>query len=301
MTDEQIEKAAQHFAEELLVPASVPGILVPLIADIAKDSYIHGAREALASQWISVKEALPENDDHVIVFAPADSVYPDRYEIAYYDGNAWRTSDGENIRPAHWLPIPQLIPKKKIERMKKIMFNDRYGLTEAVLSGRKTQTRRILPAGTPLGSWRETERKSKYKTGEIVAIAQAYKDIACGALYDDLKEIVSNRKPETLAGWTNKMFVRADLMPHHIRITNVRVERLQDISDEDCIKEGVCKWTKDKELFKYDLAGGFEMFEWRNKLETRREAYAALIDRISGKGTWESNPYVFVYDFELVK
>ena len=28
---------------------------------------------------------------------------------------------------------------------KKIMFNDRYGLTEAVLSGRKTQTRRLIP------------------------------------------------------------------------------------------------------------------------------------------------------------
>lgn len=32
-----------------------------------------------------------------------------------------------------------------------------------------------------------------------------------------------------------------------------------------------------------------------------REAYATLIDRISGKGTFESNPYVFVYEFELVK
>ena len=102
------------------------------------------------------------------------------------------------------------------------------------------------------------------------------------------------------AGWSNKMFVRADLMPHYICITNVRVERLQDISDEDCIKEGVCKWTKDKELYKYDLADGFEMFEWRDKPRTPREAYAALIDRISGNGTWESNPYVFVYDFELV-
>lgn len=33
---------------------------------------------------------------------------------------------------------------------------------------------------------------------------------------------------------------------------------------------------------------------------TPREVYANLIDRISGKGTWESNPYVFVYDFELI-
>lgn len=77
-------------------------------------------------------------------------------------------------------------------------------------------------------------------------------------------------------------------------------ERLPEISDEGCIAEGVCKWTKDKELFKYDMADGFEMFEWRNMPRTPREAYAALIDRISGKGTWESNPYVFVYEFELI-
>ena len=35
--------------------------------------------------------------------------------------------------------------------------------------------------------------------------------------------------------------------------------------------------------------------------KTPREAYAVLIDLISGKGTWLSNPFVFVYDFELVK
>lgn len=35
------------------------------------------------------------------------------------------------------------------------------------------------------------------------------------------------------------MFVRADLMPHHIKITDVKVERLQDISDDDIMREGV--------------------------------------------------------------
>lgn len=29
-------------------------------------------------------------------------------------------------------------------------------------------------------------------------------------------------------------------------------------------------------------------------------AYSALIDKISGKGTWDANPFVFVYEFELV-
>ena len=69
----------------------------------------------------------------------------------------------------------------------------------------------------------------KYKVGEIVAVAQAYREVAHpnDGFLDDRYEV----KDEYAAGWTNKMFVRADLMPHHIRITNVRVERLQDISD----------------------------------------------------------------------
>lgn len=208
--------------------------------------------------------------------------------------------------------------------MKKIMFNDRYGLTEAVLTGRKTQTRRVAydfrkHASNKVGkcvllannnlTYKDGDvqvldelRSPQYRVGEVVAVAQSYKD--CG--YGECAPIVSLDENGIAtfgsdAGSYNKMFVKADLMPHHIRITNVRVERLQDISDEDCIKEGVCKWTKDKELYKYDLADGFEMFEWRDKPRTPREAYAALIDKISSKGTWESNPYVFVYDFELVK
>ena len=37
-----------------------------------------------------------------------------------------------------------------------------------------------------------------------------------------------------------------------------------------------------------------------NCFNTPREAFAHLIDKVSGKGTWDKNPYVFVYDFELV-
>lgn len=197
--------------------------------------------------------------------------------------------------------------------MKKIMFNDSVGLTESVLSGRKTMTRRIVPQST-IDKYALLEDPTiiddaRYNVGEVVAIAQAYKDISCGALYDDLKEIVSNRKPETLAGWANKMFVRADLIPRHIRIADMCAERLQDISDEDCLKEGVETMEsyairadgKNKTLNYYRLA-------YRCKSgrvltlsgSTPREVYSTLIDRISGKGTWESNPWVFVYDFELI-
>lgn len=176
--------------------------------------------------------------------------------------------------------------------MKKIMFNDKYGLTEAVLEGRKTMTRRIVrhPKEVDINGYKylETE-KLRYKVGEVVAVAQAYKDTFGNP------DFLFGHKP----GWSNKMFVSADLMPHQIRITNVRIERLQDISDEDCFREGIYKKT----LCPPGDIDYFYHSKPRSKWEvypSAREAFAALIDKVSGKGTWASNPWVFVYEFELV-
>lgn len=215
------------------------------------------------------------------------------------------------------------------------MFNDKYGLTGAVLSGRKTQTRRIInpqpkvsermgmiwkgyasgitsPYGSPsflkdvyhnfLSSTNYPQCR-RCKVGEVVAVAQAYREIAHpnDNFLDNRYEV----KDEYVAGWANKLFVCADLMPHKIRITNVHVERLQDISDEDCIAEGV---ELNPRQYEYDGQKVYfvrNLGHWRgfgcDNFKTPREAYAALIDRISGKGTWDSNPYVFVYEFELIK
>lgn len=177
--------------------------------------------------------------------------------------------------------------------MKKIMFNDRYGLTQAVLEGRKTMTRRIVkhPEEVEIGEHKylQTE-KLPYEVGEVVAVAQKYKDTWGNP------DFLFGDKP----GWSNKMFVAADLMPHQIRITNIRVERLQDISDEDCFREGIYKKT----LCPPGDIDYFYHSEPRSKWEvypSAREAFAALIDKVSGKGTWESNPWVFVYEFELAR
>lgn len=101
-------------------------------------------------------------------------------------------------------------------------------------------------------------------------------------------------------GCKNKMFVNADLMPHSIRITDIRAERLQDISEEDCIAEGIKKNPEVlRGMWEFSYIKGVTLkFEMST---TPRGAYAKLIDHISGKGTWESNPYVFVYEFELIK
>lgn len=203
--------------------------------------------------------------------------------------------------------------------MKKIMFNDKYGLTQAVLEGRKTQTRRtFLKCGEESLLHGITPEylisvRSRYLLGETIAIAQKYEDLIkndefyrlCGTNGMPLECIKYER------GCNNKMFVRADLMPHHIRITKIRMERLQDISDEDCLKEGICRSDIKNTLwgvapirgegesgttYEHSVLG---YGPWHLFPSVKR-AYASLIDRISGKGTFESNPYVFVYDFELI-
>ena len=227
--------------------------------------------------------------------------------------------------------------------MKKIMFNDRYGLTQAVLDGRKTMTRRIAtelnhPNITDISEWGvdrigkamlnitydtglEKDVYPHYQIGEDVAVGQRYNDVIRIAYRDESvwqflveKGLMQSggaidTRLCTCEGYNNKMFVCADLMPHRIRITDIKVERLQDISEEDCMKEGVFKYEKPPlhhendmyapwppyvKAYKYD----YDNFQYRCNA---RAAFKTLIDRISGKGTWERNPWVYAYEFELIK
>lgn len=226
--------------------------------------------------------------------------------------------------------------------MKKIMFNDRYGLTQAVIDGRKTMTRRLINpmpedctanhknywgaywSDEPMAL--EVERdtggiyckycgngvrwfeagyyyNTKYKLGDIVAVAQSYKSISdkhpdvntfllqLSKAYGCKLEAIPN-----LPGWKNKMFSKAELMPHQIRITDVRCERLQDISDSECLREGV-QYIEELGVYYFERTDREEGFYF----DSPREAFASLIDKVSGKGTWENNPWVIVYEFELVK
>lgn len=191
--------------------------------------------------------------------------------------------------------------------MKKIMFNDRYGLTQAVLKWQKTVTRRIMnrqpnPDDIAYMEPKDYPCQPPYKVGEIVAVAQCYADIhselMIGDFGDDCYDSFKNAVVHDKAGWHNKMFVQADLMPHHIRITSVRPERLQDITDEDCLKEGL-EWQHGANMFYVNYNRTNNSRELLG--DTPREAFASLIDKISGRGTWERNPFVWRIEFKLVK
>lgn len=217
--------------------------------------------------------------------------------------------------------------------MKKIMFNDKFGLTQAVLEGRKTMTRRICKYDRPDESWdivfpvfgsKDYDNEGNlvsplfgafgwknkdgdftgwnnplYKVGEIVAIAQSYKKLgyAPDSLDRHPKDLSVRGLMKDSAGWNNKMFVKSYACKHHIKITNVKVERLQDISDEDCLKEGI--------IHAYTDNDGTKIYHTphtkRGYLSTDipQQAFEFLINKVSGKGTWERNPFVFCYEFVL--
>lgn len=208
--------------------------------------------------------------------------------------------------------------------MQKIVFNDRYGLTDAVIEGRKTMTRRLVSDrlweiwtnyddfcnsviggiardGTSVSReyYHECDffkDKCRHKVGEVVAVAQSYEQVYRQGNMDADDAIIRGLKYDP--GMYNKMYVRAALMPHQIRITGIRCEHLQDISGEDCIKEGVRVGSQALEYPYYFIdTKQFLICDYKSP----REAFAALIDKVSGRGTWDRNPWVVAYKFELVK
>lgn len=190
---------------------------------------------------------------------------------------------------------------------KKIMFNDKYGLTQAVLYGRKTMMRRIsedqirnsIFCKSGYESIHGYEIKPKYKVGEVVAIAQSYESVYNEKGLETMDMLVSWLKNHK--GWQNKLFVAAGYMIHHIRITDIKIERLQDISDEDCLKEGIYRLdsANGNGGIAYSFVGASDK-KHIGLYNTPRDAFEVLIDKVSGKGTWESNPFVFVYEFKLI-
>lgn len=210
--------------------------------------------------------------------------------------------------------------------MKKIMFSREYGLEQSVIERIKTKTRRIanLPMieGIDQIEYAELGTDSKgnvvaammgylntepyrictlmpqYQIGETLAVAQRYMDIK------PRHELIMKWKGTVAelcesAGFTNKMFVSAELMPHHVQITDIGMEQLQDITDEDCLKEGIMEgeFMNTWDRFYYDHWGDVPN---HITFKTPRKAFASLIDKTTRTGTWQRNPWTWVYSLKLI-
>ena len=83
--------------------------------------------------------------------------------------------------------------------------------------------------------------------------------------------------------WKPSIFMPKEYARIFLRVTNVRVERLQDISYGDILKEG------------------FNPSDLINPVQDAQNWWITLWNSINGKGAWEANPYVFVYTFQRVE
>lgn len=200
-------------------------------------------------------------------------------------------------------------------------------LFHKVVKREKTQTRRIVP----MPKWanvllmdscglfaydayentkapRTQYLKPKYKLNEVVFLKEPYKIIRIDTEWYVRYKFIGSIRPVPLSigpeklekllirqeksksGWLNKLFMPEWAAGHFVKITSARAERLRDITNIDCRKEGV-------EICKECIPGGCSMGE---SCAYPRLEYSGMIDRINRKGTWKSNPFVWVYDFEQI-
>ena len=174
----------------------------------------------------------------------------------------------------------------------------------------------------------------KYKVGDVVYLKEPYCQDCDTIKHEHSTEWIANGKfrykyngdeiselakdSYGFGKWKNKLFMPASAARYFIKIVGVRAERLQDISDEDCLKEGI--FYEREICYPYSIlyGNGFSaktrkelwdehygtMIKAENGtrclgFKTPQEAYASLINKISGKDTWDINPFVWVYDFAL--
>ncbi|EPC8212034.1 morphogenetic protein [Yersinia enterocolitica] len=194
---------------------------------------------------------------------------------------------------------------------KPILFNAE--MVNAILSGRKTQTRRIISEKTlhlfdvaacagechPL-ELRDDRSQSYYlefcplgKSGDQLWVRETWARYNIDQTSHDMAY-----RATTPADWPKEGLWRPSIhMPRwasriNLLITGVRVERLRDISQEDAQAEGM-ELTGWRPTYSDPDSGG--------ECETPYDNFAELWISIYGEESWQANPWVWVIDFERME
>lgn len=165
--------------------------------------------------------------------------------------------------------------------MRGICFKEQ--LFDLTVKGRKTVTRRMV---------------DRYNIGETLYLKEPYFINADGSIDYKFDNRVKREK------WENKLFMPERHARYFIRIKDKRNENLCDISYIECLREGIREYNViSVEAGKRRRTSEFIYENPTTGLwyPSPYKAFAALIDEINGKGTWDKNPVVTRYEFELLK
>ena len=179
-------------------------------------------------------------------------------------------------------------------------------MVRAILDGRKTQTRRVIKEKLMRGEGAHVNNCPYGKPGDRLWVRETWQ----GPLfYDEIPEDWNSDKYKTpeycyykasgdscdftdsddnfVERWSPSIHMPRWASRILLEVTNVRVERLQDISEEDAIAEGV---DGENEAAKIGA-------EWYEK---PKRAYRRLWKSINGTGSWDLNPFCWVIEFKVI-
>ena len=189
-----------------------------------------------------------------------------------------------------FLKLPIVLKRRReVLKEKPIIFST--AMVKAIIAGTKSQTRRIIKTNLEI----ETDKNDKnyfyvqdeygdghklleycpYKIGQILWVRETYTD----TLGDDIIYKAGwdgDKEPK----WKPGIFMPRTIARVFLKLTNIRIERVQDITEKDVYAEGI---PKNSLSFKNSF-----IYLW-NSINLKR-----------GYG-WEINPFVWVYDFKKVK
>lgn len=183
---------------------------------------------------------------------------------------------------------------------KPILFNTE--MVKAIIAGNKTQTRRVIKpqpdyingraGGRDIGDpiYKGKKVKYRYEIGKTLWVRETFNDNWCDKILykaDGGSAIEAGYKSEPK--WKPSIYMPRKVARLFLKVTDIRIERVQDISEHDARAEGV------------DLISMAE--HPRQATMSRKADFKQLWDSINKKRGygWDKNPYVWVYNFEVIK
>jgi len=179
--------------------------------------------------------------------------------------------------------------------MKGIIFDSES--VKAILAGIKTQSRRVIKpqptwVGEPYNLWIHEQgmtvtandphmaKFARYKVGEMVYVKESY---AIYGVFGSTTHYHYKADGALSLDYKTPLFMPESLSRIKLQIVRVGCERVHDISLEDCIKEGI--WS-----IRYTTTEHNWFCAWQTRWI-----------HVNGQASWDSNPWVWVYEFERVK
>jgi hypothetical protein len=181
---------------------------------------------------------------------------------------------------------------------------------QAILDGRKTQTRRVVKPEHLRGvvcddtMYKQMKGRCPYgQPGDVLWVRETWCDPH--HLVPEAGYQYKASKPDAPLKWKPSIHMPREAARLFLSIKSVRVERLQEISREDCIKEGIDYRITDFEKG-YNLRGSWYDYERKtfNPLPSGKispsMSFMSLWRSINGPESWEANPWVWLVEFERI-